>query len=45
MIARLIFLAALAAIGYLGFVRRNRLPVNIGAKHDGHVTVARADPQ
>ncbi len=29
MIARLIFLAALAAIGYLGFVRRNRLPVNI----------------
>ncbi len=29
MIARIVFLAALAAIGYLGFVRRNRLPVNI----------------
>ena len=29
MIARIIFLTALAAIGYLGFVRRNRLPVNI----------------
>ncbi|MBA2544297.1 MAG: DUF2304 domain-containing protein [Deltaproteobacteria bacterium] len=29
MIARIVFLAALVAIGYLGFVRRNRLPVNI----------------
>jgi hypothetical protein len=29
MIARIVFLTALAAIGYLGFVRRNRLPVNI----------------
>jgi hypothetical protein len=29
MIIRIILLGALAAIGYLGFVRRNRLPVNI----------------
>jgi len=29
MIARILFLTALVAIGYLGFVRRNRLPVNI----------------
>jgi len=29
MIIRIIMLSALAAIGYLGFVRRNRLPFNI----------------
>jgi hypothetical protein len=29
MIIRIVMLSALAAIGYLGFVRRNRLPVNI----------------
>jgi hypothetical protein len=29
MIIRIVMLAALAAIGYLGFVRRNRLPFNI----------------
>jgi small membrane protein len=29
MIIRVVILSALAAIGYLGFVRRNRLPVHI----------------
>lgn len=29
MIIRIILLSALAAIGYFGFLRRNRLPVNI----------------
>jgi hypothetical protein len=29
MIIRIVLLSALAAIGYLGIVRRNRLPVNI----------------
>jgi hypothetical protein len=29
MIIRIVMLSALAAIGYLGFVRRNRLPFNI----------------
>jgi len=29
MIIRIIMLTALAAIGYLGFIRRNRLPFNI----------------
>ncbi len=29
MIIRIIMLGALVAIGYLGFVRRNRLPINI----------------
>jgi hypothetical protein len=29
MLIRIIMLSALAAIGYLGFIRRNRLPFNI----------------
>lgn len=29
MIIRIVLLSALAAIGYFGFLRRNRLPVNI----------------